>query len=268
VRFHCVRRLGVVKEISAMSTSEDGVLSMVSHELRTPLTAVLAYARLLGSGRLDSARMMNAIHTIQRNAEAMGRIIDDLLDVSGLIGGHVSIEPAPVDLVAVVEGALDDVRPAAEAGGLHLRLTRSAAPVAVAGDALRLQQVVANLLANAIKFTPPGGHVEVQLGSGASGVEIRVSDTGQGISAEFLPRIFDRFARAGDSITRRQGGLGLGLTLVRALVERHGGTVEAESRGPGHGATFTVRLPALARPETAMGPRSNGLAHGPSASVS
>ncbi len=256
-------------------TSTDEVLAMVSHELRTPLTAVLAYAKLLGSGRLDSAGATKAIRTIQRNVQAMDRLIDDLLDVSGPIGGRVWIEPDPVDLVAVIQGALDDARPAAEAGGLDLKLTCHAASAAVAGDALRLQQIVANLLSNAIKFTPPGGHIEVQFDSGASGVEIRVSDTGQGISADFLPRIFDRFARAKDSNTRRQGGLGLGLALVRALVERHGGTVQAESRGPGEGATFTVRLPALMRPGNAggpksnglAGPRSNGLAHGPPSTV-
>jgi signal transduction histidine kinase len=222
---------------------------------------------MLGSGRLDSARMMNAIRTIERNAKAMDRIIDDLLDMSGPIGGRVCIEPDAVDLVAVIQGALDDVRLAAEARDLHLTLTCHAASVAVVGDALRLQQIVVNLLSNAIKFTPPGGQIDVQLGSGPSGGEIRVSDTGQGISAEFLPRIFDRFARADDSTTRRQGGLGLGLALVRALVERHGGTVQAESRGPLQGATFTVRLPALVRSVTAMGPRSNGLAHGPSSRV-
>jgi signal transduction histidine kinase len=250
-----------------MDNPEDEALAMVSHELRTPLQAVLAYAHLLSSGRLDPTRMMDAIHTIQRNAKAMCRIVDDLLDLSGPIGGRVCVEPDPVDLAAVIRGALDDVRPAADAAGLHLRLTCHVASAAVAGDALRLQQIVANLLSNAIKFTPPGGRIEVQLDSGVSGVDVRVSDTGRGISAEFLPRIFDRFTRAEDSTTRRQGGLGLGLALVRALVERHGGTVRAESPGPGQGATFTVRLPALARPGTAVGPRSNGVAHGPSSTV-
>lgn len=250
-----------------MHTSDDEILAMVSHELRTPLTAVVAYAELLGSGRLDPARAMKAIHTIRRNAEAMDRIIDDLLDASGPIGGRVAIEPGPVDLVAVTRDVLDDVRLAAEAGGLHLTLTCATPSAAVAGDAVRLQQIVANLLTNAIKFTPPGGRIDVQLRSGASGIELRVSDTGQGIDADFLPRIFDRFARAEDSIRRRQGGVGLGLALVRALVERHGGTVEATSAGLGRGATFIVRLPALGQPLTTVRPRSNGLAHGPSSTV-
>ena len=242
-----------------MTNSENGLLAMVSHELRAPLGAVLAYAHLLGSGRLDSVRTTSAIATIQRNAKAMRRIIDDLLDMSGPIGGHVCIEPDPIDLVAVIHSALDDVRPAAEDAGLHLTLTCRAASVAVAGDSLRLQQIVGNLLSNAVKFTSPGGHIDVQLGAGVAGVELRVSDTGQGISADFLPRVFDRFARADDPGTRQQGGIGLGLALVRALVERHGGTVQAASEGAERGATFTVRLPALVLPGSAVGPTSNGL---------
>jgi signal transduction histidine kinase/ActR/RegA family two-component response regulator len=224
---------------------KDEFLALVSHELRTPLSAILAWARLLGGGQLDPARAIQAITTIERNAKALARIIDDLLDMSRIIGGHVRIEPQAVDLTAVIQGALDEVRLAADAKTLQLTFTCHTAPNPVAGDPIRLQQVVANLLSNAVKFTPPGGHIEVRLASQGSEAEIRVSDTGQGIAVAFLPRIFDRFSQADASSTRRQGGLGLGLAIVKALVERHGGKVQAESPGLGGGATFSVRLPVL-----------------------
>jgi len=232
-------------DAEAANRLKDEFLAVVSHELRTPLSAILGWARLLGGGQLDPARTTHAIHTIERNAKALARIIDDLLDISRIIDGNVRIEPHAVDLVAVIQGALDEVRLAADARALHLTFTLPAAPDPIAGDALRLQQVVANLLSNAVKFTPSGGYVEVRLTTRDSEAEIRVTDTGQGIAAEFLPRIFDRFAQADGSSTRRQGGLGLGLSIVKALVERHGGTVRAESPGLGRGATFTVRLPVL-----------------------
>jgi signal transduction histidine kinase len=258
-----------------VNNSEEELLAMVSHELRTPLIAVLAYAHLLGSGRLDPVSAADALRTIERNAKAMDRIIEDLLDVSAPMGGHVCIAPEPVDLVAVIHCALDDVRPVADGAGLSLTFACHATAVAVAGDALRLQQVVANLLSNAVKFTPCGGHIALGLTAAGSGVELRVSDTGQGISADFLPRIFDRFARADVPGSRQHGGLGLGLALVRALVEGHGGTVQAASAGHGRGATLTVWLPALECPATAVGPRSNGAAgprsngqpHGPSSTL-
>jgi signal transduction histidine kinase/ActR/RegA family two-component response regulator len=236
-------------DAEAANRLKDEFLAVVSHELRTPLSAILGWARLLGGGQLDPARATHAIHTIERNAKGLARIIDDLLDISRIIGGNVRIEPHAVDLVAVIQGALDEVRLAADARGLHLTFTCHAAPDPIAGDAIRVQQVVANLLSNAVKFTPPGGHVEVRLTPRDSEAEIRVTDTGQGIAAEFLPRIFDRFTQADASSTRRQGGLGLGLAIVKALVERHGGKVRAESPGLGRGATFTVRLPVLSGPE-------------------
>ena len=230
-------------EAVAVNRSKDELLAVVSHELRNPLNAVLGWARLLGSGQLDSARTANAIDTIERNAKALARIIDDLLDMSRMIGGSIRIEAQPVDLVAVIQGAIDEMHPAAQAKPVRLTFTCPVVPDPVTGDAIRLQQVFANLLSNAIKFTPSRGHVEVTLTSAASYAEIRVADTGQGIDAEFLPNIFERFSQADSSTTRRQGGLGLGLAIVRALVERHGGTVQAESPGRGLGATFTVRLP-------------------------
>jgi signal transduction histidine kinase/ActR/RegA family two-component response regulator len=225
---------------------KDEFLAVVSHELRTPLNAVLGWARLLGGGQLNSVRTVKAIQTIERNAKALTRIIDDLLDVSRIVGGNIRIDPLPVDLIAVIQGALDEVRFAAEAKAVNLTFTCLAVPDPVGGDVLRLQQVVANLLSNAVKFTPSGGHVEVRLSSTGSQAEIQVADTGQGIELEFLPRLFERFTQADTSTTRRQGGIGLGLAIVKALVERHGGTVHAESGGAGNGATFTVRIPVLA----------------------
>ena len=236
-------------EAVAANRSKDEFLAVVSHELRNPLNAVLGWARLLGSGQLDPARTANAIGTIERNAKAVARIIDDLLDMSRMIGGIIRMEAQPVDLVAVIQGAIDEAHPAAQAKPLRLTFTRPVVPDPVTGDAVRLQQVFANLLSNAIKFTPSDGHVEVTLTSAGSRVEIRVADTGQGIDAEFLPNIFERFSQADSSTTRRQGGLGLGLAIVRALVEQHGGTVQAESPGRGLGATFTVRLPLLSAEE-------------------
>jgi CheY-like chemotaxis protein len=227
----------------------DEFLAVVSHELRTPLNAILGWARLAGAGQLDSTRTAHAIQTIERNAKTLARIIDDLLDISRIVGGNIRIDPLPVDLVAVIQGALDEVRPAAEAKGVNPTFSSQAIPNPVAGDPLRLQQVVANLLSNAVKFTPSGGRIEVRLASTGSQAEIQVADTGQGIAPEFLPHLFDRFSQADSSTTRRHGGIGLGLAIVKALVERHGGIVQAESRGLGKGATFTVRIPFLRSPE-------------------
>jgi signal transduction histidine kinase/ActR/RegA family two-component response regulator len=224
---------------------KDEFLAVVSHELRTPLSAVLSWASLLGRGQLDPARTVYAIQTIERNAKALARIIDDLLDASRIIAGKVRIDPLPVDLVAVIQGGLDEVRLAAEAKAVTLTFICHAIPGPVGGDTFRLQQVVANLLSNAVKFTPSGGTVELRLTSTGSEAEIQVADTGQGIAPDFLPRLFDRFTQADTSTTRRQGGIGLGLAIVKTLVELHGGTVHADSPGPGRGATFTVRMPVL-----------------------
>ena len=247
-----MRAQGLADEAEALRAAaeaanrlKDEFLATVSHELRTPLNAILGWARLLGSGQLDLARTKGAIPIIERNAKALARIIDDLLDISRIIGGGVRIEAQPVDLVAVIQGAIDEVQPAAQARSVDLTFACRIVPDPVGGDTMRLQQVVANLLSNAIKFTPPGGQAAVTLTSAGSHAEIQVSDTGQGIDAAFLPRIFERFSQADTSTTRRHGGLGLGLAIVRALVERHGGTVQAESPGRGQGATFTVRLPVL-----------------------
>jgi signal transduction histidine kinase/ActR/RegA family two-component response regulator len=235
----------VADEAETANRLKDEFLAIVSHELRTPLNAVLGWARLLAGGQLDAARSLKAIHIIERNAKTLTRIIDDLLDVSRIISGRIDLDPLPVDLVAVIQGALDEIRTTAEANAVDLVFTCQTVPDPVPGDALRLQQVVANLLSNAVKFTPSGGRVEVRLGSTESHAEIRVADTGQGIAPEFLPRLFDRFTQADTSTTRRHGGIGLGLAIVKALVEQHGGTVRAESPGAGQGATFTIRIPVL-----------------------
>ena len=233
-------------EAETANRLKDEFLAVVSHELRTPLNAILGWVHLVGGGQLDAARTVHAIETIERNAKALARIIDDLLDISRAVGGNIRLDPLPVDLVAVIQGALDEVRPAAEAKAVNLIFSSHTVPGPIGGDPLRLQQVVANLLSNAIKFTPSGGQIEIRLTSTGSQAEIQVADTGQGIAPEFLPHLFDRFTQADHSTSRRHGGIGLGLAIVKALVERHGGTVHAESRGPGKGATFTVRIPFLA----------------------
>ncbi|HET9489990.1 MAG TPA: ATP-binding protein [Methylomirabilota bacterium] len=223
---------------------KDEFLAMVSHELRTPLSALLGCAHLLDRGQLDPAQAMHAIHVIERNARAAARIIDDLLDVSRIIGGSIRLDRQPVDLSAVVQEALDALRLAADARAINVIFIDHAVPEPVAGDSLRLTQVVENLLSNAVKFTPRGGRIEVRLTSAGSQVEIQVADTGQGIAPEFLPHLFERFSQA-KMVSTRQGGIGLGLAIVKALVEGHGGSVHAHSPGVGEGATFTVRLPVL-----------------------
>lgn len=235
---------------------KDEFLAMVSHELRTPLSAVLGCAHLLDCGQLDPARTMKMIHVIARNAKAAARIIDDLLDVSRIIGGDIRLDRLHVDLGAVIQDALDALRLAAQDKAIDLTFVGVAVPALVAGDALRLTQVIENLLSNAVKFTPPGGRIEVRLTSAGPQAEIQVVDTGQGITPEFLPHLFERFTQA-RTATMRQGGLGLGLALVKALVERHGGSVHADSPGAGRGATFTVRLPVLSPHEVAEVERVN-----------
>jgi signal transduction histidine kinase/ActR/RegA family two-component response regulator len=225
---------------------KDDFLATVSHELRTPLNAVLGWARMLMSQRLTTERAAHAVKTIERNAASLAHIIDDLLDVSRIIAGTLQMAPQPVDLVAVTQSALDVVTPLAADKHVDLRLCAgpgSAAPVT--GDVVRLHQVIWNLLANAIKFTPEGGRIDVSIERRGSQIEVNVVDTGRGISTEFLPHVFDRFRQADGASSGRQSGLGLGLAIVRQLVELHGGTVHASSEGAGRGSTLTVRLPIL-----------------------
>jgi len=230
----------------ATNRAKDEFLATLSHELRTPLTAVLGWTRLLSAGLLDPGGARRAAEVIERNAAMQARLIDDLLDVSRIISGTLHLEMQRVELVPVVEAAVESVRAVAQAKSLELRLALDDGAGPVAGDPARLQQVVWNLLSNAIKFTPPGGLVEVRLErDGPRRARLRVADSGEGIAPEFLPHVFERFRQAESSTTRRHGGLGLGLAIVRHLVERHGGGVRAESGGPGRGATFTVELPTL-----------------------
>jgi signal transduction histidine kinase/ActR/RegA family two-component response regulator len=222
---------------------KDEFLSTVSHELRTPLTAITGWAQMLRSGRLDAAKSARALETILRSARSQSEIIDDLLDVSRLITGRMRLYVAPLKLGSVIDAAVEAVRPAAEAKGIHLSVLLDPAAEAVSGDAERLQQVVWNLLSNAVKFAPKGGRVEVRLERADSHFEIIVADNGQGIKSEFLPYVFERFRQEDGGMSRRQGGLGLGLAIARHIVELHGGTVHAASEGLGKGATFTVALP-------------------------
>ncbi|HEY0174346.1 MAG TPA: ATP-binding protein, partial [Pyrinomonadaceae bacterium] len=231
------------REAHEASRLKDEFLATVSHELRTPLTAILGWAHMLRTGRLGADSAAGAFETIERNARAQSQLIDDLLDVSRAITGKLRIDVRPVDPNSFIEAAVEAVRPAAEAKGVRVQKVVDTGLVTVSGDPVRLQQVVWNLLSNAIKFTPRGGRVQVRMERVNSHVEIAVSDTGAGIVPDFLPHVFDRFRQADQKTTRRHGGLGLGLAIVRHLVELHGGSVRAESAGEGQGSTFTVLLP-------------------------
>src|SRR5262245_42423148 len=222
---------------------KDEFLSTVSHELRTPLTAINGWALMLRAGRLDAEQSARALETIVRSAKSQNQLINDLLDVSRIIAGKMRLEVAPVKLGSVIEAAIETVRPAAEAKGIRLSALLDPAADTMWGDAERLQQVVWNLLSNAVKFAPNGGRVDVRLERADSHVEIVVADNGQGIKREFLPHVFERFRQEDGGANRRQGGLGLGLAIVRHIVELHGGTVRVASEGLGKGATFTVALP-------------------------
>jgi signal transduction histidine kinase/DNA-binding response OmpR family regulator len=240
-----VREQAARADAESANRTKDEFLATLSHELRTPLTAILGWAHLLRSGKLPDETATSALETIERNARAQSQLIDDLLDVSRIITGKLSLEISPVELAPIIESAINTVRPSAEAKNIRLEMELDPAAGAVAGDGNRLQQVVWNLFSNAIKFTPARGSVNVRLRRVNSHVEIMVSDTGQGISAEFLPHVFDRFRQADGTTTRTHGGLGLGLAIVRHLVELHGGQVHADSLGVGKGSTFTVNLPLI-----------------------
>lgn len=244
-----VREREARQEAENADRLKDEFLATLSHELRTPLTSVLGWATLIRSGDIDEANYAVALETIERNARLQARLIDDLLDVSRIITGNLRIELRPLDLAPVIEAARDAVRPAAEAKGIKLQMSFDPGACIIKGDPSRLRQVVWNLLLNAIKFTPRDGHVTADLRCTNSSVRLRVNDSGEGIDAEFLPYVFDRFRQAEGSISRRQGGLGLGLAVVRHLVELHGGSVRAESPGKGMGSTFTVELPLATQVE-------------------
>ena len=248
------------REAEAASRSKDEFLATLSHELRTPLNAILGWTQILELTPDDGEKRSRGLQAIHRNARAQAQLIDDLLDLSRIVSGKMRLDVRSVDLLSVIDGAVEAVRPAAEARSLRLHRVLDPRAGPIAGDADRLRQVAWNLLSNAVKFTPKGGRVEVRLERVNSHVEIIVADSGIGISAEFLPHVFDRFRQFDSSASRTHGGLGLGLAIVRHLVELHGGTVEARSPGLGQGSTFVVALPlSIARldaPELRVHPRA------------
>jgi len=230
----------------AAARSKDEFLAVVSHELRSPLNAILGYAALLRYGGMDVREIKKAAEVIERSGRAQAHLIDDLLDTARIISGKLRLAVGPVDLVSVIEESVQTIHPAAEAKGVSLQANLPPEIGQITGDPARLQQVIWNLLSNAVKFTPQGGRVEARLERVDPHIRITVSDTGKGISPDFMPYVFDRFHQSDASSARRHGGLGLGLALVKYLVELHGGTIEAASAGEDQGATFKVTLPVRA----------------------
>jgi PAS domain S-box-containing protein len=232
-------------EAQSANRTKDEFLAVLSHELRTPLNAIVGYARLLRGGMLSGEKADRGLETLERNAHWLAQIVDDVLDVSRIVSGKIRLDVQAVELPLIVHNAIATVQLAADAKGVRLETTIDPRVGAVSGDADRLQQVVWNLLANAVKFTEKGGRVQVRLARMNSHVEIVVDDSGAGISPEFLPHVFERFRQGEAGTTRKSSGLGLGLAIVRHIVELHGGSVHAASEGPGQGATFRVRLPLM-----------------------
>jgi PAS domain S-box-containing protein len=230
------------EELREANKAKDEFLATLSHELRTPLTSIYGWANLLHAGQLDRAGSMKAYEVIERNVKAQMQLVDDLLNVSSIIVGKVKLVPKWLDPVPTIDAAVESIRPAAEVKGLHVH-AQSNGPVLIFADPDRLQQVISNLLNNAMKFTEKGGEIKVDFGRVQNSFHINVRDTGEGISPEFLPHVFDQFRQADASTTRKHGGLGLGLNIVRRLTEMHGGSVAAHSEGKGKGTTMTIRLP-------------------------
>lgn len=232
-------------EAEKASRLKDEFLATLSHELRTPLNAILGWTRMLRSGKLDESTFHKALETIERNSYAQKQLIEDMLDVSRIITGKLRLDPRPIDVVSVIEAAIDTVRPMAENKSIKLETILETQTEPISADADRLQQAVWNLLTNAIKFTPKKGRVEVRLKRVNSNIELTVSDSGAGIESDFLPYVFERFLQADASKNRQHGGLGLGLAITRHLIELHGGSVAAANKKAGRGAVFTIRLPIL-----------------------
>ena len=231
--------------LAEASETKDRFLAVLSHELRTPLTAILGYAALVRKGKLDEAGVRRALEVIERNAKLQTQLIEDLLDVSRIISGALRLQIRPIALGPVLETAVANAHPGAQTKGIRLELVLDPSPATIAGDPVRIQQIVSNLLVNAVKFTPSGGRVEVRLERSGPEVHIVIHDTGAGIRREFLPYVFERFRQDDVTEARSHGGLGLGLAIVRHLVALHNGSIRAESPGEGQGSTFTVSLPAL-----------------------
>jgi signal transduction histidine kinase/ActR/RegA family two-component response regulator len=235
-------------EVEAANRAKDEFLAVLSHELRTPLQPILGWVKLLRQQALDGATIRRGLETIERNARMQAQIVEDLLDVSRVIAGKLRLERRPISLVPVIDAVLDAVRQLAASKAITIETAFPGGNPIVYGDANRLQQIVWNLVSNAVAFTPDHGRVSVRVERSATDACVQVADTGQGIPAHFLPHIFERFRQADSTSTRRHGGLGLGLAIVRHLVELHGGTVRADSPGEGLGATFTVTLPLVSQP--------------------
>jgi signal transduction histidine kinase/CheY-like chemotaxis protein len=233
-------------EAEAANRIKDEFLATLSHELRTPLTSLLGWSSVLREARRDEKVLSQGLDAIDRNARVQAQLIDDLLDVSRIVSGKLNLDVRPLDISSVVRAAINVVRPAADAKGIMLDYWAAPGLGAISADSARLHQVIWNLLSNAVKFTPQGGKIKIRVEQEGSHAKVTVHDTGQGIDPEFLPRVFDRFRQADSSTTRSFGGLGLGLAIVRHLVELHGGTVSAESEGAGKGATFSATFPLLA----------------------
>ncbi|MGG6268076.1 hybrid sensor histidine kinase/response regulator [Leptolyngbya sp. AN03gr2] len=238
------------EQAEAANRIKDEFLAILSHELRTPLSPILGWTKLLRSGKVAPENQDKALATIERNAQLQTQLIEDLLDVSRILRGKFTLDVQPVNLAGVITAAIETVRLAAEAKRIEIAAILEASPC-VLGDAARLQQVIWNLLSNAVKFTPEGGRIQIRLTQTERSAMIQVTDTGKGIDAEFLPYVFDRFRQADSATTRRFGGLGLGLAIVRQIVELHGGNVQADSKGEDQGATFTVTFPLQAEIEPA-----------------
>jgi len=236
---------------------KDEFLATLSHEIRTPLNAVIGWTKILLGRSVDPPTLERALRVIDRNATAQARLIEDMLDMARIVSGKLRLELAPVDLVAATLLAIDVVAPAAAAKGVVIRTVPSRSPRAIIADADRVQQIAWNILSNAVKFTPSGGTIDVRIEGGDGSVRLVVRDSGEGIAEEFLPYVFERFRQANASTSRTEGGLGLGLALVRQLVELHGGRIAVDSPGRGKGATFTVTFP---EPSDEVASVSQGLA--------
>jgi signal transduction histidine kinase len=239
------RETSARRAAEALNRAKDDFIATVSHELRTPLNAILGWTSLLRTGTLDPSRYAHALDVIERNTRAQAQVVDDLLDLSRVIQGTVRLDREAIDLGAVLDTAVESLKPTADARQITLTCASPRGVTIVSGDQARMQQVAWNILSNALKFTPAGGRIEAAASVDHDDACIRISDSGEGIAPEFLPYVFDRFRQENEAVTRTHAGLGLGLALVRHLVELHGGTIEAASDGKGKGATFTVRLPLL-----------------------
>jgi PAS domain S-box-containing protein len=243
-----VENARLFQQAAELNRLKDEFLATLSHELRTPLNAIVGWSRMLGTGKLKDDNFDRAVEAIQRNAQAQAQIVDDILEVARGVAGNVRLEIVPLDLVEVAQRGVDGIAPTAAVKQIVIDVSAHE-PVPISGDPLRLQQVLGNILSNAVKFTPRGGAVRVDARAVHGDAELRVTDTGIGISPAFLPHVFDKFRQADASFTRTYGGLGIGLAIARHLIELHGGTVEAHSDGEGKGAMFIVRLPLDHRPK-------------------